>query len=169
MRVSGEPARRACASPRRAVCSPGPLTASPRRGALTPGRWCNAAGAFCQAARAACHLAGAVVCSPRRGHCRPGEAAPPEPCLWAKTTCAGEPARAQEEDNETSVHAHVARRWHVHALLHITVVHTTHTIKPRECSAWQGGYIHVRRPGKKHERWHLVGQDQPRVRNRRKK
>ena len=63
--------------------------ASPRRGAITPGRWCNAAGAFCQAARAACHLAGAVVCSPRRGHFRPGEAAPPEPCLWAKTTCAG--------------------------------------------------------------------------------
>ena len=62
---------------------------SPRRGAITPGRWCNAAGAFCQAARAACHLAGAVVCSPRRGHFRPGRAAPPEPCLWAKTTCAG--------------------------------------------------------------------------------
>ena len=36
----------------------------------------------------------------------------------------GVPARAQEEDNEAGVHAHVARRRHVHALLH-----TTRTIK----------------------------------------
>ena len=104
MRVSGEPARRACASPRRAVCSLGPLTASPRRGAITPGRWCNAAGAFCQAARAGFHLAGAVVCSPRRGHCRPGEAAPPEPCLWAKTTCAS-PRRGGERTGRTGPRA----------------------------------------------------------------